>query len=111
MALKPFERGLFNSDSRSSARYAVRPEPHPPARPLHPGAQAAPGRRPESARILAAASLTTNTRRAYSGALARLDSFLAGRHSPRSCPASIVPPTGTAANAVRGRFRRGVCCV
>ena len=32
---------------------------------------------PESARILAAASLTTNTRRAYSGALARLDSFLA----------------------------------
>ena len=34
---------------------------------------------PESARTLAAASLTTNTRRAYSGALARLDSFLAGR--------------------------------
>ena len=34
---------------------------------------------PESARILAAASLTTNTRRAYSGALARLDAFLAGR--------------------------------
>ena len=34
---------------------------------------------PESARTLAAASLTPNTRRAYSGALARLDSFLAGR--------------------------------
>ena len=34
---------------------------------------------PESARTLAAASLTPNTRRAYSGALAHLDSFLAGR--------------------------------
>ena len=57
---------------------------------------------PESARTLAAASLTTNTRRAYSGALARLDSFLAGRpleDGALTCAAARISRTSASACA------------
>ena len=63
---------------------------------------------PESARTLAAASLTTNTRRAYSGALARLDSFLAGRPLEDGALAAYLATLHAAGRAPADwRFRAG----
>ena len=61
---------------------------------------------PAPAGALAAASLTTNTRRAYSGALARLDSFLAGRALEDGALAAYLATLHDAGRAPAGAVRR-----
>ena len=49
---------------------------------------------PESARTLAESSISASTRRAYAGALARLDSFTAGRQLDDASLAAYVAELG-----------------
>ena len=95
--------GLGGRRTRGSNACVVKMDPPAPTQPV----ALAAGERPvPSGRRLAAASVSPNTRRAYSGALRRLDAWLAGRASRTRPWPSTSPSSTSRGEPPRARRRR-----